>query len=148
MIIYRSNGKKIKVDNPKKILFKKYIKIGSIFMIIRIFIILSVNLGPFFFLIYFDEQLKSDSFICECRAIHNDLETIPLDVFEEFVKPLARKEVLENLVAIRSKYEQIGTPLGEIRINWNKLEQDASRLEQLIEDKLDSIPPDHLIHIF
>lgn len=95
----------------------------------------------------FEERIKGERFVCECRAVHKDLSTIPSDVFEEFVKPMSRKEVLEDLVAIRSKYEQLNTPLGEIRVNWNKLEQDASRLEQEINEKLDSMPPDHLIHI-
>ena len=78
---------------------------------------------------------------------HQTLETIAPDYYHTIFKPLCLAEVKQDLVALRSKFEGLTTPFGEIRVNWQKLETDAEREKDMIQQKLDMIPPDHFIHI-
>lgn len=96
----------------------------------------------------FSEHLGGRSFICECKAVHNDLKTIPSDVYYDIVLPLTLAEIYEDLVEIRSKYSQLNTPFGPVELNWQRIEQRATELRQSVNEKLDSMPPDHLITIF
>jgi hypothetical protein len=94
--------------------------------------------------ISFDEELDGDA-ILECKAIHTDLSTIPGDIFYDIFRDWCLAEIKENILAMRSKYESLTAPFGEIRLNWQKLEQDVTTIRQKIEDKLNAIPPEHLI---
>jgi len=94
--------------------------------------------------ISFSEQLQNDV-ILECKAIHSDLSTIPGDVYYDIFRDWCLAEIKEDVLALRSKYETISAPFGELRLNWQKLEQDVMILRQKIEAKLDAMPPEHLI---
>lgn len=96
----------------------------------------------------FDESVHGHNFICQCKATHKNLSTIPSDVFIDFVKPLTLAEVYEDLVEIRSKYRQLNTPFGAVELNWERLEQKAQELRREVQEKFDSLPPDQLVHIF
>lgn len=52
------------------------------------------------------------------------------------------------LSAIRSKYENLSTPFGQLPVNWQKLQDDGRQLLEDANQFLASIPPDRLIEVF
>lgn len=94
--------------------------------------------------ISFSKELQDDV-ILECKAVHSDLSTIPGDVYYDIFRDWCLVEIKEDVLALRSKYETISAPFGEIRLNWQKLEQDVMTLRQKIDAKLDAMPTEHLI---
>lgn len=98
--------------------------------------------------IYFERDLMDNDVILECKAEHNDLSTIPSDVYREYLKPWALAEILENIAAMRSHFKEVSTPFGQLNLNADDLMARALTLRQGIQEKLDATPPDHLVHIF
>lgn len=98
--------------------------------------------------VYFERPLLGSGVILECKAQHTDLETIPSDIYNEILRPWALAEILENVAAIRKKYRTVSTPFGPIEMNPEELETTAQNLRQTIQEKLDNMPPDHLVYIF
>lgn len=98
--------------------------------------------------IYFEKPLFGSGVILECKAQHTDLESIPSDIYNEILKPWSLAEILENVAAIRKKFRSVSSPFGQIEMNPEELEATAQNLRQTIQDKLDNMPPDHLVHIF
>lgn len=94
-----------------------------------------------------DEELRDDV-ILELRIVHKDLSTIPSDVYHDIVKPMALGQVCLLIAAFRSKYESITTPFGSVNLNWQQIEEKGNTLLQQVQEKLDMMPTDHLIHIF
>ena len=94
-----------------------------------------------------DEELQSDAII-ELRISHKELKTIPSDIYHEIVKPLALGQIYLLLASYRSKYENLTTPYGTINLNWQQLKDDGNTLLQQVAEKLDMVPPDHLIEFF
>ena len=101
--------------------------------------------------IIFDDSLATDSsgmVIAELSITHKNLATIPSDVYHEIVKPMALGQIMLLIAAQRSKYENLTTPFGQINLNWQDLQQRGETLLQQVDEKLDAMPPDHLIHMF
>lgn len=98
--------------------------------------------------IWFERYLFDSDVILECKAVHEDLSTVPSDIYHEILKPWALAEVLENVAAIRKKFRQVSSPFGQIELNAEEMESKAQNIRQTIQEKLDSMPPDHLVHIF
>lgn len=101
--------------------------------------------------IIFDDSLALDTsgtVIAELRITHEDLSTIPSDVYHEIVKPMALGQVMLLISSLRSKYENLTTPFGQINLNWQDLQQRGETLLQQVADKLDMMPPDTFLHIF
>lgn len=98
--------------------------------------------------IHFDRPLLGNRIILECKVEHENLSSIPSDVYHEYLKPWALAEVFENLAAIRKKYKTVSTPFGQIDLNWDDYESKAQQIRQSIQEKLDATPPDHLLEIF
>ena len=95
--------------------------------------------------IAWDEQINSGIVIY--NTDHVTLEFIRPDYYERMFKKLCLGNVQKWLAALRSKYENIATPFGEIRVNWQKLEQDSERNIQEAQQLMDLIPLDHFVHI-
>jgi hypothetical protein len=85
--------------------------------------------------------------IVKYSVSHTKLDTIPPDYFQTVFKPLCLANVKQWISALRSKYEGLNTPFGEIRVNWQKLEQEYQQEFQELEQKLLRAPGDHYIHI-
>ena len=83
--------------------------------------------------------------ILKCNTVHANLSTIPSDIYYDIFRPWCVAEIKENIVNMRSKYETLTTPFGEIHLNWQKLEEDATRIREEIKTKLESLPTEHLI---
>lgn len=98
--------------------------------------------------IRFEKPLMGNDVILECKAEHSDLHTIPSDYYHEILKPWCVAEVLENIVAVRNKFQNLNTPLADINLNVADLLSKAENLKQQIHEKLDATPPDHLVYIF
>lgn len=98
--------------------------------------------------VYFERSLFGSPVILECKAEHSNLTTIPSDIYHEILKPWCKAEILENIAAIRKKYRTVSAPFGQIEMNWEELESEAKEIRQNIQEKLDSMPPDHLVYIF
>ena len=99
-------------------------------------------------IIRFERALYGCDAILECKAQHTDLNSVPSDYYQEILKPWCVAEVMENIGAMRSKYRTINTPSGQIELNYDALISQAQTIKTSIQDKLDSTPPDHLVHIF
>ncbi len=98
--------------------------------------------------VWFERDLLGNDVILECKAVHTDLSSIPSDIYNEILKPWALAEVIENVVAIRKKYTNLNTPFGQIEMNIQDLEQQAMEIKRNVHEKLDNMPPDHLVYIF
>ena len=82
------------------------------------------------------------------NVVHKFLSTIPPDYYHTIFKKFCLATVRKWLVAIRSKYENIATPTGQVTLNWQKLEDDASKELEDVNLRLQQIPPNQLIYIF
>ena len=93
----------------------------------------------------FDVALQGKDMIIECKMMHNDLTTIPGDLYYEIFKPWALAEILDTVVQMRKKYRNMSTPFGELNLNWEDLQQRQETIMTTIQEKLDSLPPDRLL---
>ena len=57
-------------------------------------------------------------------------------------KKLAAADVIDYIISIRSKFEQLTTPQGTINLNISRLEQKAERLRAEAMQKLENTVPD------
>lgn len=98
--------------------------------------------------IQLDISLNGKSIIIETKMVHSDFTTIPSDMYHEIFKPWALAEVLDNVIQLRKKYRNLSTPFGEINLNWEELQTRHDTIKQTIQEKVDSLPPDKLVHVF
>lgn len=94
--------------------------------------------------IVFDSKVEYG--IVVYNTIHTELNTILPDYFHRLFKPLCIANVKLWIAALRSKYENIETPMGQLRLNWQQLEQEAQQTIERITQELQNIPPDHFIY--
>ena len=80
------------------------------------------------------------------NTIHKNLETISPDLYHIF-KRMALGYIQETLAITRSKYEELNTAFGQIRVNWQKLQDDANANLQFARETLERLPPDHFIYV-
>lgn len=80
-------------------------------------------------------------------TIHKDLTTIEPDFYTLAFKKLCLGQTMLWLAALRSKYENLATPFGQIPVNWQMLQDNGQRLLDEANQFLSSIPPDKLIEI-
>ena len=80
--------------------------------------------------------------------IHKNLDTIPPDFYTLCFKKMCLGQVMIWIANIRSKYENLSTPFGQLPLNWMKLQEDGQRLLEEANQFLASIPPDKLIEVF
>ena len=95
--------------------------------------------------IRFDQQIRVACVIY--NTTHDDPSTINPDFFHIIFKPLCYGHTLRWIAALRSKYENLATPMGEVRVNWQKMEQDAERILQETKQLMNEILPDHYLKI-
>lgn len=78
---------------------------------------------------------------------HKELNTIPADMYQKIFKKLCLGHVQRWIAAKRSKYETLATQMGEIRVNWQKLETESQTNIQEAQQLLDLVPLDHFLEI-
>lgn len=96
--------------------------------------------------IAFEMGIKNDAIVIYLTE-HRNPTTIMPDMYNICFKSLCLGNVMKWIVALRSKYENLSTPVGEINMNWQKLEQDSERIIEKAEDKLERVPFDRLLEI-
>lgn len=94
-------------------------------------IVLSVNMG--------------NGIIAEVNTIHDKLETISPDLYNNVFKQMCLSAVLKYLYNIRSKFSSVSTPFGDIQLNLQDLQNRASTIDADIQNKLNWIPPNQLV---
>lgn len=93
--------------------------------------------------IVFDQEINSA--IVSYNVAHETLTTIRPDLYSEIFKPMCLANVLYRLIKLRSKFDTLNTPFGPINLNIADLKEEYATLNDKIETKLLSLPPDHLI---
>jgi len=78
---------------------------------------------------------------------HKNLDTIEPDFYSLCFKKMCLGQTKLWLAAIRSKYENLATPFGQLNINWQLLQDDGQRLLEECNQFLASIPPKKLLII-
>jgi hypothetical protein len=92
--------------------------------------------------------LMGNGVIAEVNTIHNALDTIPPDLYNNTFKKMCLSGVLKYLYNIRSKFSNLTTPFGEIQLNIQDLQNRAAQLDQEIQDNFNWIPPNQLVAWF
>lgn len=95
--------------------------------------------------IRFDKQVRVACIIYNTN--HVDPSTINPDFYHIILKPLCLGHTLKWISALRSKFEGLSTPMGELKVNWQKTEQDAEKNIQQAQQKMEQILPDHFLSI-
>ena len=80
-------------------------------------------------------------------VIHKKLETIQPDLYETIFKPLSLAHVKIWIAALRSKYQELTTPYGNINVGWEKLDNEGRTEREKYENLLEQLPPDVLIYV-
>ena len=80
------------------------------------------------------------------NTVHKNLSTISPDLYHIF-KRMALGYIQETLAITRSKYEELNTAFGQIRVNWQKLQDDANANLQFARETLEKLPPDHFVYV-
>lgn len=92
-------------------------------------------------------DLEIHSAVVVYKTIHTSLNTIDPDMYNIVFKPLCLGHIMLWVASLRSKYESITTPMGEVRVNYQKLEQDGNTLIAEAKEKLENILPDCFLEI-
>ncbi len=95
--------------------------------------------------IVFGKSLNGAGVILELSVYHDKLDTIPRDAYHKLFKPMALKNIIEYIIANRSKFTNLSSPFGEINLNMDILINKLTVLEAQVNDFINFNPPDILI---
>jgi hypothetical protein len=96
---------------------------------------------------FIEFDLRCKNALIVYNTAHDSVETIPPDLYTSIFKPMCSAYTKKWLANLRSKYESLATPMGEIRINWQKLDQEATTELEKVEQILNSLPPDIILDV-
>jgi len=74
--------------------------------------------------------------LLELKVTHTSPQTIPTEVYYRWFKPFCYADILILLGNIRSKFQQLSTPIGQIQTNAELLIQQGQQLKQQIISEL------------
>ena len=83
--------------------------------------------------------------IIEYNGEHKSLKTIRPDLYDIAFKPLCLGNAQKWIAKRRSKFSELTTPVGSIRINWEELKRDSAENLEKAQRILDTLPPDSLV---
>lgn len=86
--------------------------------------------------------------IVELDIVHRNLNTITHDKYNKMLKPMALRDIIELLISIRSKYQNVQTPYGEINLNIDFLQTKKQDIDQKLEQEMQWIHPQILVDFF
>lgn len=78
---------------------------------------------------------------------HKTLKTINPDVYHSAFKPYCLGNIQLWVANLRQKYGELTTPFGNIKLNWEKLEQDGKEHIEKAKDILNRLPLDHFVYV-
>lgn len=92
-----------------------------------------------------------DKEIYSCVVIYNTphvaLDTIRPDLYHRVFKPMCLGNTKLWIAAMRSKFEGLATPFGQLNLNFAELKTEGQTLIDNAQAILDTIPPDVLIEV-
>ncbi|MBC8427615.1 MAG: hypothetical protein H8D97_01860 [Proteobacteria bacterium] len=91
--------------------------------------------------IVFGHQINSNGLILELHVYHVKLSTIKRDIYTNLFRKMAVYDIINMIIANRSKFQQVSSPFGEIQLNIEFLEKKAEKFEQQIEEYKQWMPP-------
>lgn len=78
--------------------------------------------------------------VVEAATAFKSIDEIPTDIYTNVLRKLAVADVVDYIVAIRSRFENITTPSGQIQLNVQGLQQIGDRFRQeaqrILEDQI------------
>jgi len=86
---------------------------------------------------------EPDYFVVEVGAEFKNPKEIEPSMYSAF-KKLAAADVIDYVISLRSKFEQLTTPQGTINLNISRLEQKSMNLRNEAMQKLENTQPDVL----
>jgi hypothetical protein len=95
--------------------------------------------------IEFDFEIYSA--IIEYDTVHTELQTIYSDMYQMVFKPLCLGNTQIWLANLRSKFQDLTSPIGNIRLNFERLEQSGRETIEKTMTILEGLPPDHLVEV-
>ncbi|HQF37033.1 MAG TPA: hypothetical protein PLL26_05345 [Candidatus Dojkabacteria bacterium] len=89
--------------------------------------------------------------ITACAVIYNtphvNLDTIRPDLYHKAFKPLCLGYTKLWIASMRSKFEALATPFGQINLNYDRLQTEGQQAIDNAISILETIPPDILIEV-
>jgi len=95
-------------------------------------------------IIIFNEPVLS-TIILDLDVVHTNPNTIPGDLYTKVFKKQCAISIIDYIIAIRSKFDNVQTPLGEVGMNIDFLISKADRFREEVKEVLDDLPPDPLV---
>lgn len=95
-------------------------------------------------IIMFGKQINESGIILELHVYHVKLETIKRDIYTNLFRKMAVYDIIQMIIANRSKFQQLTSPFGEIGLNIEFLDRKAEKLEQQIEEYKMWMPPNKM----
>ncbi len=96
-------------------------------------------------IIVFDQDIEACAIIY--NTPHVTLDTIRPDLYHKAFKPLCLGYTKLWIASMRSKFEGLATPFGQLNLNYDRLQSEGQASIDAATSVLESIPPDILIHI-
>jgi len=97
------------------------------------------------------ELIKSDNnfhnyndFIAELACVHDNPTTLDADGYD-YLKDLSLAEIKIRLGAIREKFQNFSTPVGQVQLQSTELKQEGKQEKRDILEELKRMPPDQYI---
>jgi len=84
-----------------------------------------------------------DNFVVEMGVSFNNPNEIEPSMYSQF-KKLAAADVIDYVISLRTKFQQLTTPQGTINMDLSRLEQKAERLRNEAIQKLENTQPEML----
>lgn len=93
-----------------------------------------------------DYSMTASRFIVvNYTTFHRSPETIQSDLYFLVFRKMALAYIMRVIAKMRSKYEGISTPFGQIPINWQTMLDESRQMTEECHMFLNTIPPDRLL---
>jgi hypothetical protein len=86
--------------------------------------------------------------IIEVDVVHRELNTIQHDKYNKVLKPMCLKDIIDVILSIRSKYQTVQTPFGEISLNIDFLNSKKQEIDQALQQEMQWVHPQILLDFF
>jgi hypothetical protein len=96
----------------------------------------------------FGLPITSDKLIIKLNVIHQDVSTLPSDIYNKIFKNLALRDTVGFVLANRQKYSNLQTPFGEVNLNVDALSALYESLDSKLIEELELIPTKSFLEIF
>jgi len=95
-------------------------------------------------ILVFNNKLSSMP-VLDLDVVHTNPNTIPSDMYHKAFKKQALVSIIDYIIAMRSKYQTMQTPFGEVGLNIDFLQTKADRMRDEFKEVLNDIPPEPLV---